>query len=299
MEVYLRDDNISESESDNESVPESDHESVPEPGQETESESEQQSEPESDMDTSVSMCAQDRRKVNLIAGDSNVHRIKAILPDDIAVKYLPISGAKFSCDRFRHALLKDLRKMDVQQLYLHLGSNDILTNEAQKRHKQNLRQHHGQIISTRRPNRVLTRRIAVALGIDQRIDAESVFTSRTFAEIMKLHRKIDHDSQMTPIDFEVTRSKDKVTAGLIDILSKNGCLADASDVLGRTPLHMAALKGHQNIICVKAILILDSLRSRADINAANDMGETPLHLAAKWGYGETPLHLSAKWGYGE
>ncbi|XP_052233361.1 uncharacterized protein LOC127846232 [Dreissena polymorpha] len=39
-------------------------------------------------------------------------------------------GAKFSCDRFRHALLRDLRKMDVQQLYLHLGSNDILTNEA-------------------------------------------------------------------------------------------------------------------------------------------------------------------------
>ncbi|XP_052243578.1 uncharacterized protein LOC127853266 isoform X3 [Dreissena polymorpha] len=40
------------------------------------------------------------------------------------------NGAKFSCDRFRHALLRDLRKMDVQQLYLHLGSNDILTNEA-------------------------------------------------------------------------------------------------------------------------------------------------------------------------
>ncbi|KAH3748402.1 hypothetical protein DPMN_182847 [Dreissena polymorpha] len=45
MEVYLRDDSISESESDNESVPESDHESVPEPGQETESESDQESEP--------------------------------------------------------------------------------------------------------------------------------------------------------------------------------------------------------------------------------------------------------------
>ena len=29
--------------------------------------------------------------------------------------------------------------------------------------------------------------------------------------IMKLHRYIDHDSQMTPIDFEVTRSKVKVT----------------------------------------------------------------------------------------
>ncbi|KAH3833000.1 hypothetical protein DPMN_106301 [Dreissena polymorpha] len=28
---------------------------------------------------------------------------------------------------------------------------------------------------------------------------------------MKLHRYIDHDSQMTPIDFEVTRSKVEVT----------------------------------------------------------------------------------------
>ncbi|KAH3895362.1 hypothetical protein DPMN_019525 [Dreissena polymorpha] len=34
----------------------------------------------------------------------------------------------------------------------------------------------------RRPNRVFTRRIAVALSIDPRNDAESVFTSRTFAE---------------------------------------------------------------------------------------------------------------------
>ncbi|KAH3746982.1 hypothetical protein DPMN_181402 [Dreissena polymorpha] len=36
-------------------------------------------------------CAQDRRKMNRIAGDSNAHRIKDILPDDIAVKCLPIS----------------------------------------------------------------------------------------------------------------------------------------------------------------------------------------------------------------
>jgi hypothetical protein len=36
--------------------------------------------------------------------------------------------------------------------------------------------------------------------------------SRTLgARIMKLHRYIDHDLQMTPIDFEVTRSKVKVT----------------------------------------------------------------------------------------
>ncbi|KAH3848980.1 hypothetical protein DPMN_091365 [Dreissena polymorpha] len=50
------------------------------------------------------------------------------------------------------------------------------------RHKHNPRLRHGQIISTRPPNRVFTRRIAVAIGIDPRNDAESVLTSRTFAE---------------------------------------------------------------------------------------------------------------------
>ncbi|KAH3878380.1 hypothetical protein DPMN_002270 [Dreissena polymorpha] len=39
-----------------------------------------------------------------------------------------------------------------------------------------------QVTSMRRPNRVFTWRIAVALGIDPRKDAESVLTSRTFAE---------------------------------------------------------------------------------------------------------------------
>ncbi|KAH3696203.1 hypothetical protein DPMN_083668 [Dreissena polymorpha] len=50
------------------------------------------------------------------------------------------------------------------------------------RHKHNPRLRHGQIISTRPSNRVFTRRIAVAIGIDPRNDAESVLTSRTFAE---------------------------------------------------------------------------------------------------------------------
>ncbi|KAH3894559.1 hypothetical protein DPMN_018717, partial [Dreissena polymorpha] len=52
-----------------------------------------------------------------------------------------------------------------------------------KRHKHNPRLRHGQIISTQRPSRVFRRRIAVALGIDPHNDAESVLTSRTFAEL--------------------------------------------------------------------------------------------------------------------
>ena len=37
--------------------------------------------------------------------------------------------------------------------------------------------------------------------------------------------------------------------------------------------------------CVKAILFLDILKNKLNVNAKNDMGNTPLHLASKWGYG--------------
>ncbi|KAH3700329.1 hypothetical protein DPMN_075305 [Dreissena polymorpha] len=86
----------------------------------------------------------------------------------------------------------------VWLLIPHLGSNQLASdlavvsltltskragiNVQPKRHKHNPRLRHGQIISPRRPNRVFTRRIAVAFGIDPRNDAESVLTSRTFAE---------------------------------------------------------------------------------------------------------------------
>ncbi|KAH3887048.1 hypothetical protein DPMN_011061 [Dreissena polymorpha] len=36
-------------------------------------------------------------------------------------------------------------------------------------------------------------------------------TRKLTPRIMKLHRYIDHDSQMTPIDLQVTRSKVKVS----------------------------------------------------------------------------------------
>ncbi|KAH3717301.1 hypothetical protein DPMN_060084 [Dreissena polymorpha] len=37
--------------------------------------------------------------------------------------------------------------------------------------------------------------------------------------IMKLHRYIDNDWQLTPIDFQVTRSKDKVTGIQCNLLT--------------------------------------------------------------------------------
>ena len=38
--------------------------------------------------------------------------------------------------------------------------------------------------------------------------------------------------------------------------------------------------------CVKALLYYDHGSTVVDINIANDFGDTPLHMAARWGYGE-------------
>ncbi|KAH3822331.1 hypothetical protein DPMN_124108 [Dreissena polymorpha] len=97
---------------------------------------------------------------------------------------------------------------------MELGIEMIISEVQQKRHKQNLRLHHGQIISTRRPNRVLTRRIAVALGIDQRIDAESVFTSRTFAEVMEWLDVSFEEEVVTTAQHDLKRTVDMLKINL-------------------------------------------------------------------------------------
>lgn len=44
--------------------------------------------------------------------------------------------------------------------------------------------------------------------------------------------------------------------------------------------------------CVKALLFADKVRTCIDMNAQNNRGDTPLHLASKWGYGEKRFHLN-------
>lgn len=56
-----------------------------------------------------------------------------------------------------------------------------------------------------------------------------------------------------------------------------------TDFAGNTPLHHATERGHES--CVKALLYLsEQMKVPVDVNAANDNGDTALHLAAKWGY---------------
>lgn len=43
--------------------------------------------------------------------------------------------------------------------------------------------------------------------------------------------------------------------------------------------------------CVKALVFADKVRTRININAQNSRGDTPLHLASKWGYGEISISI--------
>ena len=92
---------------------------------------------------------------------------------------------------------------------------------------------------------------------------------------------------------------------------------EEKDKHGRTPLHLAAFKGHQN-----GVLLL--LNAQAQINAKDNLNNTPLHYSAGFGHqsctkallysaeqqtnsqlqvsasnlkGETPLHLASRHGF--
>jgi ankyrin repeat protein len=92
-----------------------------------------------------------------------------------------------------------------------------------------------------------------------------------------------------------------------DLLKDNPKLVSTKDIVGRTPLHLAAQWGHKDV----AELLL---AKGADVNAKDDDGGTPLHMAkskdvaelllakraeinARVNDGRTPLHIAVNYGH--
>ena len=78
----------------------------------------------------------------------------------------------------------------------------------------------------------------------------------------------------------VACAKGKQSSSLL--LMHHKAKPNIQDNEGSTALHLAAVNGHED--CLKALIYYDQCATVIDANVANDFGDRPLHLAAKWGY---------------
>lgn len=98
---------------------------------------------------------------------------------------------------------------------------------------------------------------------------------------LEANPKIVDENNFTPLHYAAARGQQNTLLLLLHAGADINALTNDRF----TPLHLSCLNGHEN--CVKALLYYsDHMRIRVDKNAPNKMGDTPLHLAAKWGFTE-------------
>ena len=142
------------------------------------------------------------------------------------------------------------------------------------------------------------------LGLRKRLAADRASVAAIFAILFLLNPA--HRLCAAPIhDACASGNVPQIKA----LLKNDPSLVFIKDNYGATPLHLAAINGHKDVVELL-------LASRADANAKNNKGWTPLHAAAAGGHrevaqllfasgadidaqaqeGETPLHLAAMSG---
>jgi cytohesin len=91
-------------------------------------------------------------------------------------------------------------------------------------------------------------------------------------------------------------------AEVASALLKRGADVLAIDSLGQSPLHTAALRGHQRL--ARVLLDAGAVRASVDLEATNDKGLTSLQLAVGGGHTEVAkllgamrVLLAAEWRY--
>ena len=103
--------------------------------------------------------------------------------------------------------------------------------------------------------------------------------------IRKFLKSLLGDFGLDPEDLNSAVYRGDVAA-VQEALTLHPELVNVKNEVGRTPLHYAAWRGHNEMISL--------LVSRgADINAITDRGHTPLHLAVRRNYKETVALLIA------
>ncbi|KAJ8937888.1 hypothetical protein NQ318_021711 [Aromia moschata] len=81
------------------------------------------------------------------------------------------------------------------------------------------------------------------------------------------------DHGFSPLHWAAMKGHNKI----VEMLLLRGARVNATNRGDDTPLHLAAAHGHREIVHML-------LRQRADLNFTNEHGNTPLHYACFWGY---------------